>query len=170
MSKHVAFTGIPPMDPETSKVPTTSPCAASQKAPKKKRTRKPRFRYLLGYYITPLACVKRLLDKGIILTGGYSECLHRAFRDVCARLSPLGFELEGPRFIDIDLPMQSGYCLILAKSYVKDQMPDVDGELLCKVCFRVIFFVNPTDPKCVLCQVKEAIGIEEEPKIYRQPL
>ena len=49
-------------------------------------------------------------------------------------------------------------------------MPDVDGELQRKVCFRVIFFVNPTDLKCALCQVKEAIGIDEEPRIYRQRL
>jgi hypothetical protein len=143
MSKHVAFTGIPPMDPDTSEALSTSPPAASRQMPKKKRTRKPRFRYLLGYYITPSACTQRLVDKGVAVSGRYPDRECRAFRDVCARLSPLGFKLEGPRFIDIDLPTESGYCLILAKSYVKDQMPDVDGELKRKVRFRIIFLCKP---------------------------
>ena len=62
-----------------------------------------------------------------------------SIQDVCLRLaSRLGFQVDGPRFIDIDLPTQSGHCLVLAKSYVEDQMPDIDGELLRKVRFRVI--------------------------------
>jgi hypothetical protein len=139
MSKRVAFTGIPPMVPETSEAPTTSPPAASPQTPKKKRTRKPRFRYLLGYYITPSACVRRLLDKGVAVTGSSPDRECRAFRDVCTRLSPLGFTLWGPRFIDIDLPTETGYLLILATSYVKGQMLDVDEGFKRKVRFSVIF-------------------------------
>jgi hypothetical protein len=58
-------------------------------------------------------------------------------------LSPLGFKLEGPRFIDIDLPTQTGYLLILAKSYVKDQILDVDEELKHKVGFSITFLSKP---------------------------
>jgi hypothetical protein len=77
------------------------------------------------------------------MTGGSVDRAGRAFVDVSARLSAIGFKLGGPRFIDINLPMRTGYSLVLAMSCVKGQMPDVDEELKCKVRFRIIFLCKP---------------------------
>jgi len=116
---------------------------ALQQALTKNRTRKPRFRYILGYYITPSDCVQRLLDTGIAVNGESVDRAGRAFVDVSARLSAIGFKLGGPRFIDVNLPTRTGYCLVLAASYVKGQILDVDEELKRKVRFRIIFLCKP---------------------------
>lgn len=109
MLKQVAFLGIPPT--KTFETPTTAPLpTASQHTRTKKGTRKPRFRYILGYYITPSDCVQRLLDTGIVVTGGSVDRAGRAFVDVSARLSTIGFKLGGPRFIDIN---QRGQVIVL---------------------------------------------------------
>ena len=142
MSKQVAFLGIPPT--KTFGTPTTVPLpTASQHTRTEKRTRKPRFRYILGHCITPSDCVERLLDTGIPVTGGSVDRAGWAFVDVSARLSTIGFKLGGPRFIDINLPTRTGYCLVLATSYVKGQIPDVDEELIRKVGFRITFLRKP---------------------------
>jgi len=138
MSKQVAFLGFPPT--ETFEMPTATPQpTASRHTRSKKGTRKPRFRYIMGYYITPSDCVQRLLDTGIAVTGESVDRAGRAFVVVSARLSAIGFKLGGPSFIDINLPTRTGYCLVLATSYVKGQILDVDEELKRKVRCRIMF-------------------------------
>lgn len=101
------------------------------------------------------------------MTGRSPESECRAFRDVCISLS-LGFKLEGPRFIDIDLPTQTGYLLILATSYVKGEMLDVDEKLKRKVRFSVTFLSKPYSLEMRILTGKEAIGTDEEPQMYRK--
>jgi len=130
------------------------------KHPKKKKTRKPRFRYLLGYYITPTGYVQCHLDKGIAATGSspdreyFGEC--REFRDV----SPSW--VCGPRFIDFELTTQTGYCLILATSYVKAGCRMSMKNSNAKYISEFYFFLNLTGLKRTFCQV-EAIGTCNDP-------
>lgn len=63
--------------------------------------------------------VQRLLDKGVVVTGRSPDHECRAFRDVCVRLSPLVFKLEGPHFIDTN-----GVRLLSYISQIIRQGPD----------------------------------------------